>query len=73
MNCVDRGGIFSLYFLSGNSLVEEDLLVVFVMEGGNDGGQDILGIVLFKVGILDGFGFGLSPNLKIGVVGVGGI
>lgn len=61
MDKADGSRIFSLDFFSWNSFINEDLLVVFVFEGGNDGCQDILGIVLFKVAIFDGIWFSFSP------------
>lgn len=70
MNSRDGGRIFGLYLLSGNSLIEQHLLEVFVIECRDDGGQDILGIVLLEVGIFNGLGFGLGPKLKVGVAGV---
>lgn len=60
MDKADGGGIFPLYLFSGNSLVKKDLLVVFVIEGGNNGGQDILGIVLLKVAISHRTAFSFS-------------
>lgn len=73
MNEIYWGWIFLLYFLSWDSFINEDLLVVVVFESGNDGCQYILRIILLEIAISDGVGFSFSSQLKVWVTGVWGI
>lgn len=60
MNKANGSRVFSLNFPSWNSFINKNFLVVFVFEGGNDGGQDILGIVLLKGATFGGIWFSFS-------------